>query len=926
MAGLNSAINSSLSSLNDSSKTTSIVSSNIANVDTGAFKRIEQYSQALVNAQSSVIGGVTSVTRQLIDDPGESLTTNIATDLEIEGNGFAIVTDEFVNGKANNIYVTRDLSFRRDETNLLINASGYYLLAWNVDGNGNLPTTKSLLSSLVGVNISEGTSQANSTTTVKFGANLASQQTVVGQGATTIDISNQGSKKSPINSHLTSTELLYPNPNNSLTSGEGLEVTIGSAVSANGTTTKKILYGGFAQTFTFNNTATELTTATAGNNAIDDITLQYGGETISVVRGAGATNRDVLQNIADQVNALALGGVQAQLYDDGTTTTISIAPTSINQSLTFGGVLAFRNMIGLDDSKNVATFTPDIHGITIGRFATLKQLASVLNNIGITATVNDDEGTGANVTILSTQPVAFNNYQPLGKNSDFLAEFGLTAGYLKSTYDPYLSTQNMAGGAFTRHFSQNVTVYDSMGNDHNILISFIKTGVNQWGVEIYSIDPLAVDIPGRTDGLLMAGTFRFDGAGNFIAIDPVPQYAYSKAVTSPNLPMGATNGQTFEVTVSNTKYTFNYGNMIASSSVLSPTGTDLVGTATDTLAITVGTNTYNIARGNGTSNFAVLKNIAEQINADTITTTLSAKLIYDSISLTYKLDIIPNDSTMPVTFGAGTLGTALGITPADNIAAYSFQSLYELAAQINTIQGPTALEASVIPGSINGTYILKVAPTNTSLYLSFGGTTGVVGTPLGTGSVQNISTALGMNGTSAASKLVSLDSPLTVNWSKIIGSNPNTIDFNWGTLGYGDGMGQVAGNYSVKTNNQNGVSTGDLTGISIDSSGWITASYSNSLTRQIYKIPVGVFANPNGLAALPGNAYRISKDSGPLNLKEAGINGAGTFVSGALEGSNVDMADELAKLIFAQRQYQASAKVINVVDKLLDDLLHRTFN
>ena len=933
MSGFNTSINASLSSMNESSKTTSIVSSNIANVETSAFKRVEQYFQAIVNSQSGEKGGVTSTLRQLIDDQGESQTTGISTDLEIEGNGFAIVTDQFINGKPHNIFVTRDLSFRKDETNMLVNPSGYYLLCWDVDANGNLPTTKSLLTSLVGVNVSQGTAQATSTTNVEFGANLVSQQTVIGQGATTINISNQGIKKSPTNAYLTSSEILYPNSNNSLTAGEGLEITIGSSDSSSGTSTKKILYGGFAQTFTFANSGTDLSIAASGNAATDSITIQYGNQTISVSRGNGITNRDVLQYIADQINLNSgANGVQAQLYDLGATTSISIAPTTINQALTFSGSLAFRNQIGLDDSKNVAAFAPDIEGITVGRFATLNQLASVLTGIGITASVNDDEALGSCITIKSQQPVAFNNYQPLGKGSDFLTELGLDQGYLKSLYDPYLSNQNMAGGAYNSHFSQNVTIYDSMGNEHNLLISFIKTGVNQWGVEIFSIDPLAVNIPGRTDGLLMAGTFKFDGAGNFLSIDPVPQYSYSKAVTTPNKPLGATNGQTFVINISNTIYTFNYGSMIASSNGFAANGIDLStatpgNAATDTLIITAGNATYNIVRGNGATNLAVLKNIAEQINQTTGSDSISAKVIYDSNSLQYKLDIRANDSTLAVTFGqAGNIGTNLGITSANNIAANSFQTLYELADQINTTQGPTATKALVVPGTISGTYNLRMAPVNTNLYLSFSGTTSPIGNPLGTGASQTIASALGLNNTTAASQLVSPDKPLTINWSNIIGSNPNIMNFSWGTFGYSNGMSQVSGNYSIKQADQNGVSTGDLTGISIDSNGWITASYSNSLTRQIYKIPIGVFANPNGLVALPGNTFRISKDSGPLNLKEAGLNGAGTFVSGALEGSNVDLAAELAKLIFAQRQYQASAKIINIVDKLLDDLVHRTFN
>ena len=95
---------------------------------------------------------------------------------------------------------------------------------------------------------------------------------------------------------------------------------------------------------------------------------------------------------------------------------------------------------------------------------------------------------------------------------------------------------------------------------------------------------------------------------------------------------------------------------------------------------------------------------------------------------------------------------------------------------------------------------------------------------------------------------------------------------------------------------------------------------------QIYKIALADVANPNGLQAQSGNVFAVTQSSGVLLLKEPGKEGVGTINSGELEGSNVDLAGELSDLIIAQRQYQASAKVLNVVDSLVQDLIQRTFN
>ena len=140
--GLNSAINASLSSMNESSSKVNVVSGNISNTDTTSYKGSESYNQSLVGASGTSSGGVSSISRQLIDQAGDMSRTGVGTDLAIEGQGFVIVADSFdENNKPRNLYVTRDMSFRKDNTNRLVNASGYDLMAWGLDANGKLPET-----------------------------------------------------------------------------------------------------------------------------------------------------------------------------------------------------------------------------------------------------------------------------------------------------------------------------------------------------------------------------------------------------------------------------------------------------------------------------------------------------------------------------------------------------------------------------------------------------------------------------------------------------------------------------------------------------------------------------------------------------------------------------------------------------------------
>ena len=55
---------------------------------------------------------------------------------------------------------------------------------------------------------------------------------------------------------------------------------------------------------------------------------------------------------------------------------------------------------------------------------------------------------------------------------------------------------------------------------------------------------------------------------------------------------------------------------------------------------------------------------------------------------------------------------------------------------------------------------------------------------------------------------------------------------------------------------------------------------------------------------------------------EPGTNGMGTIQSGALELSNVDLANEFTNLITTQRAYQANARIITTSDELLQELVN----
>lgn len=159
-----------------------------------------------------------------------------------------------------------------------------------------------------------------------------------------------------------------------------------------------------------------------------------------------------------------------------------------------------------------------------------------------------------------------------------------------------------------------------------------------------------------------------------------------------------------------------------------------------------------------------------------------------------------------------------------------------------------------------------------------------------------------------------IDIELTnINWGN--GSELQNIDIDVSSFS------QFSSDYTVLFSDQNGAELGLRTGVEIDREGFVIAQFSNGATTRLYKLPLTTFANPNGLREVSGTAYTETEDSGEENLREAGTGGAGFLEPSTLENSNVDLADEFAQLIVAQRAYSAGTKVINTVDQMTQELL-----
>lgn len=120
---------------------------------------------------------------------------------------------------------------------------------------------------------------------------------------------------------------------------------------------------------------------------------------------------------------------------------------------------------------------------------------------------------------------------------------------------------------------------------------------------------------------------------------------------------------------------------------------------------------------------------------------------------------------------------------------------------------------------------------------------------------------------------------------------------------------------------QDGYSAGYLLGVSVSSDGVVTASYSNSQTKDLFVLGLADFVNLQGLTREGNNLFGKSRDSGEPRIGRAGDAGMGTLASGQLEQSNVDTATEMVDMITTQRGFQASSKVITTVDTMLSEVI-----
>ena len=130
-------------------------------------------------------------------------------------------------------------------------------------------------------------------------------------------------------------------------------------------------------------------------------------------------------------------------------------------------------------------------------------------------------------------------------------------------------------------------------------------------------------------------------------------------------------------------------------------------------------------------------------------------------------------------------------------------------------------------------------------------------------------------------------------------------------------FGGSTGDVIIQNITTDGVLAGRLDRTFINDEGIVFASFDNGSFREVAQLAIGRFPAPNQLEALTGNQFRQSQFSGNVELgTPGGAAGVSRLVVGALEASNVDLADQFTRMITTQRAYSSSAQVFRTANEM----------
>jgi flagellar hook protein FlgE len=291
--------------------------------------------------------------------------------------------------------------------------------------------------------------------------------------------------------------------------------------------------------------------------------------------------------------------------------------------------------------------------------------------------------------------------------------------------------------------------------------------------------------------------------------------------------------------------------------------------------------------------------------------------------------------TLTGTVGPGEIGDTYTLTIGTQSINYitdgTETSLSDLAQrfadQINENPG-LGVTATAAGGVISLTAINAGVGFTSAASATNGTVPGFVDVQFGTtaataGKVVAVSNQFNPSGNATVPTLQTSGQDIDISFVVDYGLGPQTITLNLGQFQTTNGVTQFGGDdIEISRLTQDGVPQGLLKDVNIRDNGDVELQYDNGRSRVYFRIPVAQFNDPTSLKREVAQGFTETFDSGSVQIGNAGNNGAGTMRGSALEGSNVDIAEEFSKMIVTQRAYSANTRVITTADEMLAEVIN----
>lgn len=133
---------------------------------------------------------------------------------------------------------------------------------------------------------------------------------------------------------------------------------------------------------------------------------------------------------------------------------------------------------------------------------------------------------------------------------------------------------------------------------------------------------------------------------------------------------------------------------------------------------------------------------------------------------------------------------------------------------------------------------------------------------------------------------------------------------------------QYGSAFGVNDQNQNGYTTGRLSGLDVSDQGVLFARYTNGQSQELGQVALAAFNNTDGLSPVGDTTWVETFESGQPIIGAPDTGTLGSIKASSVEDSNVDLSAELVNLIIAQRNYQANAKTIETSDAVTQTVIN----